>query len=50
MIIKNTLKLDELYVSEPIWEEIKDRSDIKSAGEWEPMEFDDKGEMRLRIE
>ena len=49
MIIKNTLKLDELYVSEPIWEDIKDQPNIKAAGEWEPMGFDSKGELLLRI-
>jgi hypothetical protein len=49
MIIKNTLKLDELYVSEPIWEDIKDQPNIKAAGEWESMEFDSKGELQLRI-
>ena len=49
MVIKNTLKLDELYVSEPIWEEVKDLPNIKPAGEWEPMEFDGKGDLLLRI-
>jgi hypothetical protein len=28
IIIKNTLKLDEMYVSEPIWEEIKGKNNI----------------------
>ena len=49
MIIKNTLKLDELYVSEPIWKEIENRPNIDPAGEWEPIVFDGSGELQLRI-
>jgi len=39
IIIKNTLKLDEMYVSNAIWEEIKDRENISATGGWEPMKF-----------
>ena len=49
MLIRNTLKLDELYVSEPIWEDIRDRSDIMPAGEWESMAFDNNGRLTLKI-
>ena len=49
LIIRNTLKLDELYVSAPIWEEIKNRPTIKPAGDWEPMVFDADGELQLRV-
>jgi len=49
MIIRNTLKLDELYVSEPIWEEIKERSNVRPAGDWEPIEFDSDGELQLKV-
>lgn len=49
MIIRNTLKLDELYVSEPIWEEIKDRPTIKPAGGWQQLQFGDYGELRLTV-
>jgi hypothetical protein len=49
VVIRNTLKLDELYVSEPIWEEIKDRPDIKAMGEWQNIAFDQNGEMELRV-
>jgi hypothetical protein len=49
MIIRNTLKLDELYVSEPIWGEIEDREGINPAGEWEPVTFNKNGELELRI-
>ena len=49
VIIRNTLKLDELYVSEPIWEEIKGRPDIEGAGEWQILQFDQNGEMELRV-
>jgi len=49
VIIRNTLKLDEVYVSEPIWEEIKTRAGIRPAGDWEALEFDADGCMTLRI-
>ncbi len=49
VLIRNTLKLDEAYVSEPIWEEIKTRSDIRPLGDWEPIEFDDEGSLTLGI-
>ena len=49
VIIRNTLKLDEAYVSEPIWEEIKTRSDIKPAGDWVSMAFDADGNLLLKI-
>jgi hypothetical protein len=49
VIIRNTLKLDELYVSEPIWRQIKDRPNITPSGEWERIEFDGNGELRLSI-
>jgi hypothetical protein len=49
IVIRNTLKLDELYVSEPIWEEIKNHPTIKPAGDWEPMLFDGNGELQLRV-
>jgi len=45
IIIKNTLKLDEMYVSEPIWEEIKDRKNILPLGNWEELKFDKKGSL-----
>lgn len=49
VIIRNTLKLDEAYVSEPIWEEIKTRSDIKPAGDWVAMAFDADGCLKLKV-
>ena len=49
LIIRNTLKLDELYVSEPVWEDIKDRTDIQAIGDWEPMVFDDSGELTIAV-
>jgi hypothetical protein len=41
IIIKNTLKLDEIYVSELVWEEIKERKDI--------LKFDNEGKLNLKI-
>ena len=49
MIIRNTLKLDDLYVSEPIWEEIRGRADIRPSGDWEKLRFDDQGNLMLRV-
>jgi hypothetical protein len=49
IIIKNTLKLDEIYVSEAIWEEIKDKKHITSTGDWETMQFDPSGELMNKI-
>ena len=45
IIIKNTLKLDEMYVSKAIWEEIKDRESISVTGEWESIKFDSLGQL-----
>lgn len=49
MIIRNTLKLDELYVSENIWEEISNRSDMRPCGDWEKLRFDHQGDLMLRV-
>jgi nickel-dependent lactate racemase len=49
MIIRNTLKLDELYVSENIWEEINHRSNIRPCGDWEKLRFDHQGNLMLRV-
>jgi len=49
MIIRNTLKLDELYVSENIWEEIRKRSNIRSSGDWGNLRFDHQGNLTLRV-
>jgi len=48
VIIRNTLRLDELYVSQPVWEEIKDRPNIITTGEWEILKFTGKGDLQLR--
>ncbi|NLL62420.1 MAG: DUF2088 domain-containing protein [Candidatus Atribacteria bacterium] len=49
IIIKNTLKLDEMYVSEAIWEEIRGRKNIISSGQWEDMQFNESGEILNRV-
>jgi len=49
IIIRNTLKLDEIYVSEDIWEDIKDKENILPKGEWEYLDFNPKGNINLRI-
>jgi hypothetical protein len=49
IIIRNTLKLDEMYVSEAIWGEIKDKQNILSIGNWEEMHFNELGDLFNRI-
>ena len=38
-----------MYVSEAIWEDIKDRSKITSEDNWENNDFDKNGNLKLRI-
>jgi hypothetical protein len=49
VIIKNTLKLDEMYVTEPIWEEIKVKKTITPSGDWEELNFDNSDNLLTRI-
>ena len=49
IIMKNTLKLDEMIVSQAIWDEIKDKANISAASEWMPLEFDQKGSLLNRV-
>jgi len=49
IIIKNTLKLDEMYVSEPIWEEIKDKENISYESYREKLEFDHGENLKFKI-
>jgi hypothetical protein len=49
IIIKNTLRLDEMYVSEEIWEEIHDRPHVEPTGDWDKLRFDSQGDLVLRI-
>lgn len=49
VIIKNTLKLDEMFVSESIWEEIKERKNVKIISEWQEMNFDEEGCLKAII-
>jgi len=47
MIIKNTLRLDEILVSEPIWEEIKEQKNILPLGGWEELKFNNEGRLNF---
>ncbi len=49
LIMKNTLELEYLYVSELIWNEIKENKNILSIGEWTNLFFNDKGEMLNKL-
>jgi len=45
MRIKNTLKIEKLYISEPLLEEARARDDVQILGEIEPMKFDSQGNL-----
>ena len=45
MRIKNTLKIEKLYISEPLLEEARARDDVQILGEIEPMKFDVQGNL-----
>jgi hypothetical protein len=45
LVIDNTLHLEELWVSEPLLEEISNREAIEVVGESFPLEFDATGQM-----
>lgn len=47
LYIKNTLQLDEVWVSEPIYEEMKDRPDVTYVSGPDPIPFDDNGRIHL---
>ena len=47
ILIRNTLKLDEMFVSENIWEKIK--NNISTIGNWKKLTFDDIGNLTLRV-
>jgi hypothetical protein len=49
IIMRNTLKLDEIYVSEAIWEEIRNQINIRSISGWEKLEFDHHENLVLKI-
>ena len=45
MRIKNTLKIERLYISKPLLQKARARDDIQILGEMEPMEFDVQGSL-----
>ncbi len=47
ILIRNTLKLDEMFVSENIWEKIK--NNISTIGNWEKLAFNDIENLTLRV-
>jgi hypothetical protein len=49
ILIKNTLKLNEIYVSRNVWEDVKHRSNISASNEWEFLSFDERGKLMLRF-
>jgi len=49
IIIKNTLKLDEIFVSETIWEEIKEQRNISPLGNWEEIRFNTNRSLLFKI-
>lgn len=49
VIILNTLKLDEIFVSETIWREIESKPNISPMAGWEEIRFSDDGNLTLEI-
>jgi len=49
IIIRNTLKLDEMFVSGIIWDKIKNQKNISAIGSWEKITFNRRGNLTLRI-
>jgi hypothetical protein len=49
IIIKNTLELENLFISKAIWDDIKNNKNIIANGEWKSLSFNDKGEMLNRL-
>lgn len=49
IIMKNTIDLEYLYVSETVWNKIKNNKNIRSCGEWEKLTFDKNGRMKQRL-
>jgi len=49
LVIKNTLDLEDLYVSESIWNDIKENKNIKSCGDWEELSFAYDGKMKIKF-
>ncbi|HEU5140771.1 MAG TPA: DUF2088 domain-containing protein [Bacillales bacterium] len=45
--IKNTLHVDEIWVSESVFEEIKDKPNVKVISEPNPIPFDENGRIQL---
>lgn len=48
VLIKNTLELDGILVSEPVLEDIQDRGDIEVVGEAKDFVFDEQGKLLVR--
>ena len=47
LIVENTLHLEELWLSEALLEEVKDRENVEVVGEPFPLEFDSRGHLVL---
>lgn len=49
LIMKNTLDLENLYVSESIWNDIQNNKNIQSCGSWDQLSFTNDGEMKIKF-
>jgi hypothetical protein len=49
ILIRNTSRLDEMLVSEAVWDEIKDREEIVSKGSWGKLIFEKNGNLNVKI-
>lgn len=43
IIIKNTLEIDEMYVSKAAWNKINENKDVEAISDWGKLEFDEDG-------
>jgi hypothetical protein len=41
--IQNTLRLDRLWVNEPLWESVRENPIVEPTGDFQPMAFDESG-------
>ena len=48
-IIRNTLELSEMFVSEAVYRELKGRPDIEAADEWQDLKFSSDGQLELEL-
>lgn len=46
--IQNTLRLERLWVNEPLWEAVRHNPIVEPAGDFQPMSFDGSGDLAVK--